>query len=206
MAHAWYGVYLSLTGRFDEAFVELKRAKSLDPLSRIMRSVEGSTLFLARRYDQAIEQFRETLEIDGDFAIALSVLGATYESKGEYQKALTAYQRALSVQGDLPQLFAFLARTHALDGRPEKALDMIGDLKSWPDQLLVHDYSIALIYAALGDIDEAFRRLDLAYSNRNEDLVIVKVDPRLDVLRADPRYAQLLEQVGFADAKPLKSK
>lgn len=205
IGHAWYALYLSEIGHFDQAFVEIRRARTLDPLSRVLKSTEGSVLYLARRYDQAIEQFRETLELDADFASAHSVLGVTYEAKGQYQEALTEYQRALSVQGNLPELVAFVARTHALDGRPDKALQTIAELKHWPEKHSVHPYSIALIYAALEDKDEAFRWLESAYVDRDEDLVILKVDPRLDSLRADPRFASLLQRVGLANSNHLTS-
>lgn len=205
IGHAWYALYLSEIGHFDSAFEEIRRAQMLDPLSRVIKSTEGSLLFLARRYDQAIEQFRETLELDADFASAHSVLGVTYEAKGLYQKALTEYQRALSVQGNLPELVAFVARTYALDGRSKEARETIVELTRWPEKHFVHPYSIALIYAALDDKDEAFRWLESAYADRDEDLVILKVDPRLDSLRADPRFMSLLERVGLANSNQTSS-
>jgi Flp pilus assembly protein TadD len=153
---------------------------------------------LARKYDQAIERFCETLELDGDFAAAHSVLGVTYEAKGRYQEALAAYQQALNVQGNLPELITFVARTHALNGRRDKALQTMAELKGL-DEHSVHPYSIALVHIALGDTDEAFRWLEKAYHARDEDLVILKVDPRLDFLRGDPRFMSLLQRVGLAD-------
>jgi hypothetical protein len=64
---------------------------------------------------------------------------------------------------------------------------------------------IALIYAALGDKDEAFEWLERAYAVRDEDLCLLKVDPRLDSLRADARFKSLLERVGLADSNHLSS-
>jgi DNA-binding winged helix-turn-helix (wHTH) protein/tetratricopeptide (TPR) repeat protein len=198
MGHTWYALYLSVMDRFEEAFREIREAKSLDPLSTIIKSTEGSIFYLSRRYDEAIEQFRKTLEVDKGFAPAQSVLGVTYEAKGEYKEALKQYQQSLNVQGELPELVAFIARLDALDGRPAAALKAIERLKTWPQDRMVHPYSIALIYAALGDTEQTFRWLEKAIETRDEDLIILKVDARFDGIRGDPRFSRLLRQVGFS--------
>ena len=198
MGHTWYALYLSVIGRFEEAFREIKEAKSLDPLSAIIKSTEGSIFYLSRRYDEGIEQFRKILKIDKDFAPAQSVLGVTYEAKGEYKEALKQYTQSMNVQGELPELIAFIARVDALDGRVNESLRAIERLKSWPVDRMVHPYSIALIYAALRNSEETFRWLEEAVEARDEDLIILKVDPRLDSIREDPRFSSLLRKVGFS--------
>jgi hypothetical protein len=85
-----------------------------------------------------------------------------FEAKREYSKATAEYQRGLRVLGRLPELVACLGHTNALAGRIVKARRAINELKNWPERHYVHPYSIALIYTALGDNDQAFYWLERA--------------------------------------------
>ncbi len=198
LAHIWYALFLGLRGRCDEAFVEIKMAQGIDPLSLALNSTIGSLLYIARRYDEAIEQFHLTLELDDGFSVAHFCLGYTYEALGEYEKAVAAYQQSRKGLGTGPELLACLGRIHALAGRKEKAHQTIGELMR---QLKKHyvPYSIALIHTALGDTDEAFQWLEKAFAGHDEDLFLLKIDPRVDSLRHDPRFESLLQRIGLVN-------
>lgn len=204
-AHAWFALHLGLTGRFEEAFAETKRAQALDPLSLIINFGAALHLYLTRRYDQAIEQFRRTLELDSDFALAHCCLGYTCEAQGKYDEAAFEYQLAQSRLGNVPEITACLGRIHALSGRRGEAQDAIDELRRLPRKRCGQTGFIALIYTALEDKDEAFRWLELGYTEHDEGLALLKVDPRLDSLRADARFKSLLERVGLADSNHLTS-
>lgn len=197
-AHAWYALYLGEFGRFDEALAEIKKAQALNPISLIINSQVGSLLYVSRRYDEAVEQFRITLEMDPDFAVAHFCMGYAFETQGKYESAVMAYQRAQNELGNLPELLACLGRVYALTGEIEQARQTIDELIRLSGERYVQPNFIALIYTALGDKDEAFNWLERAYEERDEDLGLLKVDPRLDSLRADPRFTSLLQRVGLA--------
>jgi DNA-binding winged helix-turn-helix (wHTH) protein/tetratricopeptide (TPR) repeat protein len=199
-AHAWYGLCLGELGRSDEALEEVKKAQALDPLSLIINSQLGSVFYLSRRFEEAVEQLRKTLELDADFAIAHFTLGYVFEALGEYEEALSEYQLSQGGLGDLPEFTACVARNHAFSGRREQALYAIDELINLSESRYVQPTLIATIYAALGDKDEAFNWLERAYVERDEDLCLLKVDPRLDSLRADVRFANLLQRVGLASS------
>jgi DNA-binding winged helix-turn-helix (wHTH) protein/tetratricopeptide (TPR) repeat protein len=205
-ARAWYALYLASVGRAYEGLEEIKRAQALDPLSLIINAQLGALLYMARRYEEAVQQLRKTLELDTDFAIAHFMLGYVFEALGEYQDALREYQHSQGGLGNLAEFTACVGRIHAFSGRREQALNAIDELRCLFGLRYVQPTLIAMIYAALGDKHDAFQWLERAYVERDEDLGLLKIDPRLDNLRADPRFASLLQRVGLADSdKPASS-
>ncbi|MBA2527038.1 MAG: protein kinase [Pyrinomonadaceae bacterium] len=196
-AHQWYGLhYLVATGRFDEAIAEGKRAEQLDPLSLIINTDLGSTYLMARQYDNAIEQFRKALEMDQSFYNAQWRLGTAYAMKGSFQEAIAEYQKARQ-QNDDPQVLALLAHAYAASGQRYEALRMLDQLKGISKQRYVSAYSFALVYAGLGERDQALQWLEQGYQNRDWQTSHLKVDPMLDNLRPDPRFNDLLRRAGL---------
>jgi DNA-binding winged helix-turn-helix (wHTH) protein/TolB-like protein/tetratricopeptide (TPR) repeat protein len=203
--HATYAIYLAEVGRASEALREIRTAQALDPISLIINSQLGSLLYLTRRYEEGVQQFHKTLEMDADFAVARFSLGNVYEVQGKYEDALREYQRSQAGLGNLAEFTACVGRIQAFSGRREQALNAIDDLRGLSKVRYVQPTLIALIYGALGDQDEAFRWLEQAYMERDEDLCLLKVDPRLDGLRGDPRFYSLLQRVGLASVDHVAS-
>jgi serine/threonine-protein kinase len=195
-AHHWYGENLGNLGRFDEGLAELKRAQELDPLSLIINADIGEVYIWARQYDKAVEQLRKTIEMDQNFYYAHWHLGLAYESKGSFQEAIAEYQKALQLEDD-PWVRALLGHAYAASGKRDEALKVLNQLKETSKQRYVPAYGIAVVYAGLGEKDEAFRWLEKSYQDHANDLVILKVDPLLDSLHSDPRFADLVRRVGL---------
>jgi serine/threonine protein kinase len=204
-AHQWFGVYLSEMGRHDESLRYRKRALDLDPLSLSIATGVGRAYFWARRYDEGIAQLEKTLERDPKYADTHWSLGLNYEGKKMYAEAISAYQKAISLSKTAefpegkPEMIANLGHAYAVSGRRAEALKIIDDLKELINgQSYVSPYSIALIYVGLEQKDQAFEWLDKAYAERDESYIHLKVDPRLDTLRSDPRLAQRLRLINLA--------
>lgn len=143
--------------------------------------------------------------MDADFPLAHFALGYALEALGKYEDAESEYQHSQGGLGNLAEFTAYVGRIHAFSGRREEALHAIDELEQLSEVHYVQPTLIAIIYAALGNTDEAFRWLERAYTERDEDMCLLKVDPRLDSLRGDPRFLSLLQRVGLADSNHLTS-
>jgi serine/threonine protein kinase/tetratricopeptide (TPR) repeat protein len=196
-AHQWYGVSLAGRGRLDEAIAEAKRAQEVDPLSLTINAVVGWMLYLDRQYDQAIEQERKTLEMDTNFVLAGRYLGLAYEQKRMYDEAIEVFQKASTVSGERPLDTAALGHAYAVAGKHREARDVLKKLTEQSKQDYFPAFEIALIYSELGEKDEAFAWLEKAYEERYPWLIHLNVDPRLDSLRSDPRFQDLVRRVGL---------
>lgn len=200
VAHQWYGGCFDAMGRHDEAIAERKRAQELDPLSLIMNFELGIAFYFARNYDQAIEQFQKPLEMDPSFPPAYEFLPAAYEQKGMYDQAIAAFQKAILTRGR-PSWFSSmsgLGHVYAVSGKRAEARAVLDELKQLSRQEYVPPDLIALIYAGLDEKDQAFAWLEKAYEDRSFRMSWLKVEPRWDSLRSDPRFADLLRRVGLA--------
>lgn len=196
-ARACYAKYLSTMGRQDEAFSEIRQAHERDPASLIVNWVFGELLHYARQHDQAIEQLLRTLNMDPDLLPVQVFLGRAYEQKGMYKEAIAEFQRAVALSGDDLRVRANLGHAYAVSGRRDEALRMLAESKGQSERRYISPFNIAIVYVGLGEKDQAFEWLEKAYDDRLLWMVFLKVDPRLDSLRSDPRFADLLRRMRF---------
>ena len=198
-AHNWYAGYLMYVGRFEDGISEAQRARDLDPLSLPVSNALAGRLLVAGRYDQALEQVRRTLELDPHFAPAHQTLGWVYINKGKHREAIQEFQHALQLSGtDDADLVLDLGFAYATAGRRDQAQTILAKLKKLHEHGLVPSGSIAILYGALGQLNEAFAWLEKAYDERDPQLTYLKVPGRrFEPLRHDPRYEKLLLRMGF---------
>lgn len=196
-AHQWYGGYLVSVARFDEGIQEIKRAQELDPLSPIINASVGWFLYYARRYDQAIDEGRKAVALDGNSMMAHFFLGQTYLQKGMHAEAIAELQKALSLSPAEPQTLAVLAQAYSRAGKRSEAERILKQTMELSKRVYVPPYNIAEAYLAIGDTDHVFEWLEKAYREHSPDLVGLKTEPRLDQVRSDPRFADLVRRVGL---------
>lgn len=197
-AHHWYASEnLTIMGEFDKGLAEMRRAQELDPLSLIINANLGKAYFNARRYDESIGQLRKTIEIDQTFFVAHHYLGSAYAMKGAFSEALAEYQKAHQLNEYDPHVMALTGRLYAVMGKRAEALAVLAKLKAVAKERYVPDYSVALVYAALGDNDHAFDLLEKGYREHSVDMLTLYYDPLIDNLRSDARFANLLRRIGL---------
>jgi tetratricopeptide (TPR) repeat protein len=196
-AHHWYLHYLMAMGRIEESLAESKRALELDPLSLILNTHLGWHYINAHQYDLTIEQLKKTLEMDANYGIAHWYLALAYEQEGKHSESQNELRRAKDLLKDNQATTADMGYVYAALGQRDQALKITDELRELSKQRYVSSYHIALIYARLGEKDRAFEWLENAYKERSDMLVYLKVDPRLDSLRSDPRFDELVRRVGL---------
>jgi len=194
-AHQWFGECLQSQGRVEEGLAELKRAQEVDPLSLVNNALVGFALDTVGKSDEAIAQLRRTIEMEPSFANSHGLLGNVLERKGHLEEAIVEYEKSYSLGAD-PIAAAQLARAYFLVGRKTEAQQLWDKLKALSERQYVPAYSLALVQLAFGDKDAAIRSLEKSYQDHapfdSVDLGWILIDHRLDDLRSDPRFKQLI--------------
>ena len=196
-AHQLYASYLIVMGRHPEALAEIKQAHSLDPLSLPINVNVARILYFSREYDEAIEQCRKTLEIDPNFGGAHLFLGRLYKEKRMYQEALTELEKARRLLAGSAEVLALIGYTYAVSGSRVEAQNVLVELQGLSKQRYVSPYHLAMVYAGLGEQNQALDLLDKACAEREGRMTILKFAPEFDSLRSDPRYADLVRRIGL---------
>src|SRR6185369_12967513 len=179
----------------DEAEQEMKRARKLDSLSLPINTNLGFVYYFARDYPKAIEQFKRALDMDANFSEAHRGMAEALEQQEMFAEAIAEMQQAQIASGDSTENAAHLAHTYALAGKTEEARQILNNLIAQSKREYVSAHDIAMIYVALKDIDLAFKWLDQAYEEHSYRLAWSKVDPKLDRLREDSRFIDLLRRI-----------
>jgi tetratricopeptide (TPR) repeat protein len=195
VAHRWYAFSLSAMGRHQEAFAEMERAREISPQSAVLATALANVLFLAGRYDDAIEQCHRAMELDSGAVSAHTVLRWAYEKKGMHREALSAFEQERVFAGETATTNLKRASVLAAVGRHEESLALLKESISRRPEHWVSAYEIAIVYAWLADHDNAFQWLSQAEREHAVGFTFVRVDPRLEGLRSDPRFDELLRAI-----------
>jgi eukaryotic-like serine/threonine-protein kinase len=196
-AHQWYSNLLAAQGRFDEAIAEIKRALEINPLSLMDRSITGWTYYHARQYERAEQELKAALEIDRNFSNCHLMLGFVYERMGRYSEAIAEAKIAQDMMAGSVIPLWVLGYAFASAGKHEEAREKLEQLKNRAQRTYVSPYFVALLHTGLGEYEQAFQWLDRAVESRDEWLLWLGTEPKLDPLRSDARFDELLEKVGL---------
>jgi tetratricopeptide (TPR) repeat protein len=177
----------------------MKRGLTLEPLNDFNLMEMGLAHYFARQNDQAIEQARRAIGVDPASYWSHMVLGWAEEQRGEFSAAIQEFTEAKRLSlGEISQVIGSLGHASALAGQRQQALDAIAALQQLSKHSYVSPYDFALIYAGLGDKENALLWLEKAYDDRCGWLALwLKVDPKFDSLRTELRFQKLLQRIGF---------
>ena len=176
------------------------RARELDPLSLPINNALAGRLLVAGHYDEALQQVQRTLELDEHFAPAHQTLGWVYLRGGKQDDAIREFQNALELAGAADtDIQLDLGFAYAVSGRTAEARRILVNLQKLHQQGIVPAASLATLYGALGESNEAFVWLEKACQERDPQLTYLKTGRRFEPLHGDPRFGQFVRRVGFPD-------
>jgi len=200
-AHHWYALDLAVMGRKDEALQQIRIARQLDPVSPILNTAVAYVSYLVRDYDGAIRHASSVLDAHPDFAVARTTLGLAYEQKKMYSQAIVALSEASDLAGGSNTVnLCFLAQALAVSGKRAEAEALLERINSIAkDGNYVGQSGIAAIYAGLGENEKAIQSLYRASDQNDGGMLWLRVDPRFDPVRSDPRFQEILRH---QDASP----
>ena len=196
-AHSFYAGYLMSRGRAEESLAASNRARELDPFSLSISVHRGFLLANARRYDEASEQLRRVIAMDPNHYQAYWFLGHIYAFNGQLDEAVAASEKAVSLSGRGPSALGMLGLVYGLAGRRGEAAEVLNELLEHNKHRYVTPAALAFVNVGLGNKDQAFVWLEKAYQERSNYIAWLKVNPIVDSLRSDPRFADLVRRVGL---------
>jgi TolB-like protein/DNA-binding winged helix-turn-helix (wHTH) protein len=199
-ARQWYADNIAMIGgREQEAIGEVNRAHELDPQSPVISRVVGSVLVWTRHFDEAIAICTKLANDNPTFAIAHDCLAQAYWGKRMYPQVIEEWKVFGALSGNpLDSEFAAAMeegfRSAGWKGAVAKAIEsrLARRKKAYYSALI-----IATFYADLGDKEQAFHWLNVAYQEHDWLLISLNTNFRLDPLRSDPRFAELVRKVGL---------
>ena len=201
-AHHWYAHYLIGIGRIEEALAESFRILELDPLDVIINAHLAWHYCLAHQFPDAVDASKKTLELEPHSHLGYFFLGWAYEQMRMFSQAVEALEKSLALSGGNAVMKAALGHAYALAGDHTAALRVIQELRELSKTTYVSSYEIGVIYAAMDNDDEVFAWLDTACEERSGWLPYINAEPRLDHVRADPRFARILQRIGLPISPP----
>jgi DNA-binding winged helix-turn-helix (wHTH) protein/TolB-like protein/cytochrome c-type biogenesis protein CcmH/NrfG len=192
-AYNFYCIRLMGDGQFDEALKKIKRAAEIDPLSAAINTNFGMALYRQRRYDEALQQLNRSLELNPNFPRTHYAIGMVYGQQRRYDEAIKELERTVELSQGSAVSLAALAHAQALSGRRQQAEQILPRLLGMFDRGQVSPYYVAMVYAGLGQHDQAFAWLEKL--TRKDNLGLLQKDQAFDSLRADPRFAEVVRRV-----------
>ena len=184
LAHEEYAIHLIVTGRPSEAITEARRSVELSPLGRRAANELPWILYLARQFDASIEQYRKAAD--------------AYAAAGRDAEAFTTYQQWARLAGYPQQAISDLDRAYAAAGMTgywRKRLEM--EQREQAETGDAFPYRMAMLHARLRQTDEAMAWLERAYTEHNNRLVFLRVEPAFDNVRNDVRFQNLMQRIGL---------
>ncbi|HUS00025.1 MAG TPA: tetratricopeptide repeat protein, partial [Pyrinomonadaceae bacterium] len=192
-----YAHFLSNTGQHEKALAEIKRARELDPVSLVTNALEGQILFFAGKEDEALRVLTATAEMDRTFWLPPLFITRIYLKRGMWEEALAVATTARELSHGNSEAVALVATAHAMAGRRDEARSILRELENRRAAGYVPSYGLAGAYEALGERGTALDLLEKSFLERDALMVFLKVDPKWDNMRSEPRFIELMRKMKF---------
>jgi tetratricopeptide (TPR) repeat protein len=191
------GNYLSTVGRLEDSVSAIDRAHAMDPRSVPIMTDRIIITSMARKYEQAITDGQEEIASEPNAGSLHAWLSVAYMLAGRYKEGIVEAETGYRLD-DNPLHESILAAAYAKAGKRADADKALTDLKEKVKKRYSCSYEIAIAYIFLGRRDAAFQFFEKGYQDRSDCMPMLGVDPRIDEIRSDPRYQELLRRLDLA--------
>ncbi|HRH42326.1 MAG TPA: tetratricopeptide repeat protein, partial [Pyrinomonadaceae bacterium] len=196
-AHQWYGEYLEVFKRFDEAHREYERALEIDPVSPMILSIIAGLYSVQGDYDKSIEKAKKILEVEPNFAWAYFWMGMAYEAKGQDAEASEMLAKTMELFGEPKECANEVREAFKKNGLKGWWTKRLEQIETRPHLKNFGGYFKALVQIRLGDKEGTLKSLEEAYTQRDYNLAFIQSQQLLEPIRQDPSYKDLLHRMGF---------
>jgi serine/threonine-protein kinase len=194
-ARQWYGVFLVMLHRLKEAEAEIQKALELDPLSVIIHWTKGYALLYMKRFPEAIRAINKALELDPTFGRARFDLAITYHIAGKSREAAQEFNDWLETCENTVHAQTLKAYALACLGRYEESYELLKKLEAQSATEYVSQFGLVVAYTELGKFDDAFAALERSVQAKEDALLSIRINPRLDRIRDDPRFKDIQRRI-----------
>ncbi|MEQ1764318.1 MAG: protein kinase, partial [Pyrinomonadaceae bacterium] len=192
LAHEYYSNFLIAQGRFDEGVKEILKAEELDPVSPRAIMMSAWTLYQCRRYPEALAKARKAAAMSGDLPQALLHLGNVLTAAGEFEESIAVLRRSAEGWGRSGMPRYMLAHARAAQGNQAAAKLILEKMLQTAREQYLKPFFVGITAVAAGEIDLAFEWFRRAVDEKNEWMMWFATEPKLDAIRSDPRYLEIL--------------
>jgi TolB-like protein/Flp pilus assembly protein TadD len=196
-AHIWYGMLLTIKGRFDESLREIKKAQELEPLESLYNTMVGWSYYMARRFDDSIEILKKVIDTDPNFTMAYWYLAGSYLGINKLDDAIIAAQKLVRLSGGALFALASLGVAYSSAGMKQEMLNVLKQMQEVSKHHYQSPHNMALAQLGTGDHDKLLDYLEQAYSERESMMVFLAVTPIFDSVRNQPRFQKILRKMGL---------
>ncbi len=196
--HFWSEFYYTYVERdFDQAVAANRRAHELDPLDLNVSSRLAEVLLLFDHLEEAVERLEEILRTDPDHMVTYVELADAYSRSGDAAKAKAAAERAIDLSGRAVAAVSIAACVAWWSGEEARAQGFLQELTERTQHGYVCPFWLAVLHASMGEMDRAFDYLAEAQRDHDPNLLYLSAAPRVIGWHSDPRYGQVLRNIGL---------
>jgi TolB-like protein/tetratricopeptide (TPR) repeat protein len=201
-AHLWYSWLLLALGKREEAFEEIERTMGIvqetDPRRLVaVHATRAQAYYFGREFERAVEECEKALQLDPEHFMLHYILGRAYWRLGQSAKAIAQLKAAQKSSGEIPLIDAVLGLAYAVSGHKEQAQKVVDAFTAAARKRYIPPTYFGMLYAGLGDKDQALAWLEKAFRERADLVTWLNVEPMLDDLRPEPRFQDLIRQIGL---------
>lgn len=196
LAYQWYGRTLGFIGRYEEALGQLGKANDLDPLSPVIAGYTAQVHLYAGEYKKSEDVLQQALKLHPNHPLILHNIGELYIAEGRYVDAIAPSKQSADVSAS-DHYKAILALAYAKANRREEAMNILKELLNKQDQQTTSGFNLAFIYLALGNKEDAIKRLEEGYEQHDVWMKELRAWPWFDSLKNEPRHKALMQRMNF---------